>query len=76
MWHIMEMLRRVCRANGIENMSVDDIQPMNPSNSIEYRDDICDLLNDINAKPWDIAPGSSGAILAQLSAKRLEDNIK
>jgi hypothetical protein len=76
LWHIIEMLRRVCRANGVENMSVDDIEPMNPSNTIEYRDDICDLLNHVDAKPWDIAPGSSRAIMTQLAAARIEDKLK
>ena len=76
LWHIMEMLRRICRSTGWESMTIDDIESMNPSKSIEYRDDICDLLMNVNAKPWEIPQGSSRAIAAQQSLERLVNKSK
>jgi len=70
-FYIIEMLRRICRSTGWKDLKYEDVECMNQSSTIEYRDDICDLMQDVDAKPWDIAPGSS----KDMSANSVQESL-
>jgi hypothetical protein len=70
-FYIIEMLRRICRSTGWKDLTYEDVECMNQSKTIDYVDDICDLMQDVNAKPWDVAPGSS----SEMSVKDIEESL-
>jgi hypothetical protein len=72
-FYIIEMLRRICKSTGWKDLKHEDIIGMNMSGTIEYKDDVCDLLQDINAKPWDIAAGSSKDMSTHSVQKSLDN---
>ena len=72
-FYMIEMLRRICKSTGWKDLKFEDIECMNSSNTIEYRDDICDLMQDVNAEPWHIPPGSSRDMSTDTVQKSLDN---